>query len=378
MKLKETDTIIIGASIAGLATAACLQKKNIPFIILEKEEKVAAPWHRHYDRLHLHTPRSLSNLPYKKFEKNISTYPSRLEVVDYLLKYQNAFSINPIFNSEVISIKRQNDLWVTETSKCSYQSKNVVMATGAYTIPGKFLAEGMETFSGKIIHSAAYKTGKDFKGQRVLVVGFGNSACEIALDLFEQGSIPSMSLRSPVNIIPRDIFGIPVLKISWLMQKLSPKLADKINAPLIKYFIGDLNKLGIGKKKSGPLEEIELNGRPPVIDIGSLREIKNGHIKLFGEILKIDGNTVYFKNGSQQFDAIITAIGYERNDEILKIDKRRFEDLKFPISKQRYFGKDGLYFCGFYISSLGQIHEIASDAKKISRDLKLKTKRNGS
>lgn len=374
MNLKETNTIIIGASIAGLATAACLQKKNIPFIILEKESTVASPWQRHYDRLHLHTPRSLSNLPYKKFDKNIPVYPSRLEVLDYLLNYQKVFSIHPQFNKEVISIKRENDKWITGTQDETFTSKNVVMATGAYTFPRKYFVEGMNTFPGKIIHSASYKTGKDFKCQRVLVVGFGNSACEIALDLYEQEASPVMSLRSAVNIIPRDIFGIPILKISWLMQKFSSRIADSINAPLVKYFIGDLKKLGIPKKKSGPLEEIERTGSPPVIDIGTIREIKKGHIKLYGKILKIDGNTVYFKNGYQQFDAIITAIGYERNDEILKIDKRRFDDLKFPVSKQKYFGKDGLYFCGFHISPLGQINEIANDAKYIARHLQLKKK----
>ena len=374
MNLKETDTIIIGASIAGLASAACLQKKKIPFIILEKEDKVAAPWDRHYDRLHLHTPRSLSNLPYKKFGRNISTYPSRMEVLDYLLNYQKAFSIKPIFNREVTSIKRQNDFWITETHEETFQSKNVIMATGAYTLPKKIFIEGMETFPGKIIHSAAYKSGKDFKDQKVLVVGFGNSACEIALDLYEQGATPGMSLRSPVNIIPRDILGIPVLRISWLMQKLSPGSADKVNAPLIKYFIGDLKKLGIEKKKMGPREEIENNSRPPVIDIGTLQEIKKGHIKLYGEIIKIEGDSIFFKNGNQQFDAIIAAIGYDRNDYILKIEQKRFDDLKFPIAKQKYFGKDGLYFCGFYISPLGQIHEIARDAKKISHDLQMKRK----
>ncbi|MFS8083675.1 MAG: flavin-containing monooxygenase [Ginsengibacter sp.] len=370
----ETDTLIIGASIAGLATAACLQKKKNPFIILEKEIKVAAPWHRHYDRLHLHTPRSLSNLPYKKFAKEITTYPSRLEVVDYLLNYQKTFSINPIFNNEVISIRRENGFWIVETSEDTYKSKNVVVATGAYTFPKKILIEGMETFPGKIIHSSEYKTGKEFKGKKVLVIGFGNSACEIALDLYEQEATPSMSLRSPVNIIPRDIFGIPVLRISWLMQKLSPGLADKLNAPLIKYFIGDLNKLGIEKKKKGPLQEIDNNSKPPVIDIGTLKEIKKGNIKLYGEIIKIEGNTVFFKNGSQQFDVIIAAIGYDRNDGILKIEQQRFDDLKFPVSRQKYFGKDGLYFCGFYISPLGQIHEIASDAKKIAHDLQMRRK----
>src|SRR5450432_4330663 len=86
------------------------------------------------------------------------------------------------------------------------------MATGVYGKPKAISFQGMETFTGKILHSWGYKTGRDFKGQNVLVVGFGNSACEIAIDLYEQGAVPGMSVRSPVNVIPRDIMGIPILQ----------------------------------------------------------------------------------------------------------------------------------------------------------------------
>jgi len=71
----STETLIIGASIAGLASAASLQKRNIEYIIVEKQLQVAAPWRNHYDRLHLHTNKRISNLPYKKFGKKIPRYP---------------------------------------------------------------------------------------------------------------------------------------------------------------------------------------------------------------------------------------------------------------------------------------------------------------
>ena len=106
----------------------------------------------------------------------------------------------------------------------------------------------METFIGRIIHSCGYKTGKDFKGQKVLVAGFGNSACEIAIDLYEQGAIPSMAVRSPVNVIPREILRIPILELSLLMSRLPPQVADIINAPLMRLLFGDITKLGPEKK----------------------------------------------------------------------------------------------------------------------------------
>jgi cation diffusion facilitator CzcD-associated flavoprotein CzcO len=202
-----TNTLVIGASIAGLVVAASLQKQGVEYTIIEKGECIAAPWHRHYDRLHLHTSKRFSHLPYKKFDSNVSRYPAREEVIAYLNDYRSAFDIMPIFNTEAISVKRINDVWVTQTDKQVIESKFVVMATGAFGEPKTAFFKGMETFPGRIMHSSEYKTGADFKGQKVLIIGFGNSACEIAIDLFEQGARPVMSVRSPVNIVPRDVLG---------------------------------------------------------------------------------------------------------------------------------------------------------------------------
>ena len=94
-------------------------------------------------------------------------------------------------------------------------------------------------------------------------------------------------------------------------------------------------------------------------------------IKIYGDINYIENNTVYFSDGTQKdFDAIVAATGYYRDyAEIIDVDKCRFEDLKFNINQQKYFGDDGLYFCGFWIGSTGQIREIGLDAQKIAKDI---------
>src|SRR5450631_782813 len=110
MPVLQTNTLIVGASLSGLASAASLQKQHIEYIIIEKQNQVVAPWRNHYDRLHLHTSKSFSNLPYKKFEREIPRYPSRQQVVDYLDEYQKEFHINPVFNTEAKSIKKEGAL----------------------------------------------------------------------------------------------------------------------------------------------------------------------------------------------------------------------------------------------------------------------------
>ena len=370
--MNQTHTLIVGASISGLACASSLQRYGIDYTIIEKQSQVATPWRNHYDRLHLHTNKSLSNLPYKKFGNAIPRYPSRRQVVDYLEDYQKEFNINPLFNTEAKLIKKEGDYWITETTNGTFKSKYVVMATGAFGKPKAINFKGMETFTGKVLHSYEYKTGRDFKGQNVLVVGFGNSACEIAIDLFEQGASPSMSVRSPVNVIPRDIFGIPVLQLSLLMRPLPPRVADKINAPLIKWLLGDITRLGLKRLPYGPLEQIQRDGKVPLLDIGTIKHIRQGHIKIYDNIEHILHKTVHFVDGkTADFDAIVAAIGYYRDyAEIIEVDKKRFDDLKVSVNKQKYFGKDGLYFCGFWVAPTGQIREIALDAQKIARDIK--------
>jgi hypothetical protein len=369
--MQQTNTLIVGASISGLASTASLQKQGIDYIIIEKQAQAATPWRNHYKRLHLHTNKRVSNLPYKKFGSTIPRYPSRQEVVDYLEDYQKEFNIDPVCNTEARSIKKEGECWITETTNGIFKSRYVIIATGPFGKAKPVSFKGMETFPGKILHSAVYKTGKDFQGQNALVVGFGNSACEIAIDLYEQGAKPSMAVRSPVNIIPRDFLGIPILELSQLMSRLPPRMADTINAPLMKVLFGDITKLGLKKMPYGPFEEIKKDGNIPVLDIGTIKHIRKGHIKIHGDIDHIEGKTIHFTDGiKEDFDAIIAGIGFYRDyAEIIDVDKSRFEDLKLPVGKQKYFGKDGLYFCGFWVAPTGQIREIASDAKKIAKDI---------
>lgn len=369
--MKQTEALVVGGSIAGLALAASLQKQGIEYVIIEMHSQIASPWRNHYDRLHLHTNKRISNLPYKKFDSKIPRYPTRQQVVAYLEDYQKEFNINPIFNTEAKSIRKENGCWVTETNNETFKSKYLIMATGAFGNPKSVCFEGIETFPGMILHSCKYKTGVDFKGQRVLVVGFGNSACEIAIDLYEQAAIPCMSVRSPVNIIPRELAGIPILELGLIMSRLPPRVADTINAPLMRLILGDITKLGLIKMPYGVFEQIKKDRNVPVLDIGTVKHIRKGHIKVYGGIDHIEGSAVHFSDGKKEnFDAIVACIGFNRsNTEIIAVDKNRFEDLNVCVDEQKYFGKDNLYFCGFWVGPTGLIHEIAADAQKIAKDI---------
>ena len=378
--MTNTDTFIIGAGAAGLASAVCLQKEGIEFIVIEKSLQVANAWRHHYDRLHLHTSKKWSALPFRKFDASLPQYPSRQNVVDYLDKYAEEFIIHPVFDTEVLSVKRENEFWITRTSSGTYRSPNVIVATGMNNKPAIPKWEGLSSFKGAILHSSQYKNGSPFTGKNVLVVGFGNSGGEQAICLHEHGAHPSLSVRSTVNVLPRDILGVPVLELGKLTSKLPARIADKMNAPLIRMLVGDITKLGLKKSPYGPREQIEKQKRIPLLDVGTIKLIREGNIKVYGDVLRIAGNTVFFEDNKQDnFDAIILATGYRHNlESILSPDDERMKDLNKPVSQQQLFGKDGFYFCGFYVSPMGMLREIGIEAKKIAKDIARKKSISGS
>ena len=98
---------------------------------------------------------------------------------------------------------------------------------------------------GDVLHSSEYRNGDPWKGRPVLVVGFGNSACEQAIDLVERGAQAHLSVRSAVNVVPRDVFGVvPVLQLGIVMRRLPPRVADALAWPLIRASVGDIRDVG--------------------------------------------------------------------------------------------------------------------------------------
>jgi hypothetical protein len=349
-------------------------KKGSNLLFLKKQAQVAHAWRHHYDRLHLHTNKKNSSLPFQPFDKELPTYPARKDVVQYLETYAGKMDIHPVFNCEVVAVQKEGSYWITKTNNETYRSAYVIVAAGSANKPTMPSFNGLNSFKGAIMHSSQYKNGSPFTGKKVLVVGFGNSGCEQAICLHEHGAFPALSVRSAVNVLPRDVFGISILQLGISMRKLPPKLVDTINAPLMRLLIGDINKLGLRKSRYGPLEQIEKQKRIPLLDIGTVKLIKQGHIKVFCDIERIEGNTVYFENNRQDnFDAIILATGYSNNlESFIVTSPDRFEDLKNGIHHQKYFGKDGLYFCGYYISPNGMLREMGIEAKEIAKDIAAK------
>jgi cation diffusion facilitator CzcD-associated flavoprotein CzcO len=236
----------------------------------------------------------------------------------------------------------------------------VILATGANGAPRVPQWPGIERFPGEVLHSSAYRSGRDFAGQRVLVVGFGNSGGEIALDLSEHGARPAVSVRSAVNVVPRDVAGVPALAIAIPLSKLPPRLADALVWPVLKACYPSYRRIGLRKSRLGPFRQIARENRIPLLDVGTTEAIRRGAIDVVGEVEAVEGPECVFADGSRRvFDAIVMATGYlPAQPEI-----RGGAYAGSPIAGE------GLYFCGFFVSPRGMLREIGREAVAIANDL---------
>jgi indole-3-pyruvate monooxygenase len=366
--LISSGSIVIGAGPAGLAVGACLRQAGVQCIILEQSDKVGSAWRRHYDRLHLHTDKKNSELPFTPFPKDYPRYPSRDQLIDYLESYAKKFELDIRFNQQVTMARYENNHWVIQTKDALYQAPNLVVASGNAREP--FLPEwnGRNLFKGKVIHSSEYKNGEAFKGQNVLVVGFGNSGGEIAIDLWEHGAKPSIAVRNAVNVIPRELFGIPILSIGIVQNIMPAWMADAMNTPILRAVIGDITKYGLRKLPYGPATQIQNDKHIPLIDVGTMKLIKQGQVTVHPGVEEFTENGIKFMDGKEaKFDAVILATGYRpRVDAFLKAMNVYYDESGTPISTGCEAAIPGLYFCGYYVSPTGMLREIAIEARRIS------------
>ncbi len=365
----DTECLVVGASAAGLATAASLKQAGRAFEILEATDVVANAWCHHYDRLHLHTPKSSSVLPGLKMPGQWPRYPARDQVVDYLEHYRDHHGLQPHYGQKVTRLERRDDAWVATTADREWRAKTVVVATGTTRLPVRPTWPGMESYGGQVLHSSEYRNGDPWRDRPVLVVGFGNSACEQAIDLVECGAHPHLSVRSPVNVIPRDILGVvPILQVGILMRYLPPATADALAWPIIRLTVGDIGKVGLRKLSYGPITQITRDRHIPLLDIGTMGHIKDGRILVHGDIARFTSDGVVFTDGTAlAVDAVVLGTGYRPGLEEFLPDWRTVcDDTGIPRTSGRPTALPGLYFCGQYMSPAGMLREIGIEARRIA------------
>jgi putative flavoprotein involved in K+ transport len=236
---KVLEAIVIGGGQAGLASGYHLRKKGLRYLILEADEQATGSWPKYYDSLKLFSPARFSSLPGVKFPGDPNKYPSRYEVVSYLKDYKKHFELSVMTNQQIVCVeKNKKEFTVLTKAGEEFQSKTIINATGSFQSPFRPLIGGQEVFKGRIIHSSEYQKPDAFFNQRIVVVGRGNSAVQIAIELAGV-SKTTLAVRHPVHLIKQKLLGKDIhfwIKVTgfdsfpfWRFGKTAPSSSSVID-----------------------------------------------------------------------------------------------------------------------------------------------------
>jgi cation diffusion facilitator CzcD-associated flavoprotein CzcO len=365
------NVLIVGAGPAGLALAACLSERGVAHDVVERGDAVGVSWRNHYHRLHLHTVKHLSTLPGLPFGDDIPAFPSRQQVIDYLVRYAEHFGIEPRFNTEIARLRRDGDEWLAETNDGDIRARRVVLATGLNRTPIRPSFAGEDAFAGRVVHSVDYRTAEPFRGNRVLVVGAGNTGGEIALDLLEHGCTVAMCIRGPLHVIPREFMGRPSQVTGVALRWAPIWFRDQLTLWVSKRAYGDLSEVGLRRPDIGVLTQIETQRKIPLIDIGTIERIRSGDITVYPGIERFDPSGVCFVDGRRDdFDVVVLATGYRSGIEsLVEGGASIVDDAGYPKTIRYQTALPGLFTLGFTNVSTGLLRQIGIEAPQLADEL---------
>ncbi len=211
------DVLVIGGGQAGLAAGYHLRQAGLSFAILEGAADVGGSWPHYYGSLRLFSPVSRSSLPGLPFPGSRDHYPARDEVVAYLRQYAAYFQLPIITNAAATQVERTSKGFCTLTDAGGvYRSRAVIAATGAFHRPYLPQLPGQETFAGRVLHAANYRNPAPFASQRVVVVGAGNSAIQIGIELAQVAQV-TLATRQPIRFRRQKLLGQDIHHWAWLL-----------------------------------------------------------------------------------------------------------------------------------------------------------------
>lgn len=205
--MENFDVVIVGGGQSGLVAAHALRQRGLRPVVLEANEQAAGSWPRYYDSLTLFSPARYSSLPGMPFGGDPDRYPRRDEVVAYLLRYADQLDAEIRTGQRVTAVRRDGEGFILHLDGGRrLGGRAVVAATGSFGRPYRPDLTGLDSFTGRLLHVADYRFPEPFAGQRVIVVGAGNSAVQVAAELATCARV-TLASRAPVRWAEQQPFG---------------------------------------------------------------------------------------------------------------------------------------------------------------------------
>ncbi|OJU91508.1 MAG: monooxygenase [Burkholderiales bacterium 66-5] len=311
---------LIGAGPSGLAGARALQKAGVPFQGFEAWDDVGGLWNIEnprstvYESAHLISSKTTTEFTEFPMPAGTADYPGHAELLQYFRAYAAHFDLKKHFRfgTRVLKVEPVSNtpetLWRVTVQSAggtpqTAEYQGVVIANGTLAEPNMPTFEGH--FDGELLHTSAYKSPRQFTGKRVLIVGAGNSGCDIAVDAVHYAQSIDMSVRRGYYFVPKYVFGIPADTVGGKLR-LPPWLKQKIDSTILKWFTGDPVRFGF------PQPAYKMYESHPVVNSLILYHLGHGDARIRADIARIDGHTVHFKDGTQgEYDMVLAATGYQ-------------------------------------------------------------------
>jgi putative flavoprotein involved in K+ transport len=371
MDLGRHEAVVVGAGPAGLAAAAMLQSHGVETLVLERSTRVGDSWRKHYDRLHLHTVRRLSGLPGLAIPRSRGRWVSRDGMVRYLEAYARRHRLPVRCGIEVERIDRTDGVWSVSTNGGPAGARVVVIATGHNRIPHIPSWPALDAFTGTLVHSSAYQNADPYRGIDVLVVGTGNSGGEIAVDLVEgRARQVWISVRTPPNILRRDVLGIPTQALGVMLRRFPPRMIDAVARATQRVTVGDLSPFGMPPPARGVYTRLQEDDIIPILDVGLIGMLRHRRVTPVAAVEGFEGSAVRLADGTVLHPhAVIAATGFERGLEPLVghlgvLGSHGRPTVHGPATDPR---APGLYFIGYTNPISGNLREIGIDARRLAR-----------
>ncbi len=299
----HADTIIIGGGQAGLSTARYFKEMGYSdFIILDQNTRPGDSWRERYDSLELDSYARYSHLENFHFDGPQCTRPNKDDIADYLARFAKHFSIDPVFNTKVVHITKEADIFtITTIDQKTYTANNIVIATGPFHSPHiPFVSKNISD-SIHQIHSSEYKNPKQLKPGTVLIIGGGNSGAEFAEEVADSGRQVYFSFRRKLRSV-----GSTELH-QWLAYVIGIAHLPK------RSLVGSL-ALWYTRGKAVGLNLKNILTHPRITPVGEFLEVKdNSIICKQKEIPFADISTIVWATGFRDDFSLVHIPGFDKD-----------------------------------------------------------------
>lgn len=365
--------VIVGAGPAGLAAAAALHRAGVESVVLERGPGVATSWRNRHEGLRLNTIRWQSGLPGLRIPRSAGRWVSRDDYVSYLERYVAAHRLDIRPGVHVQRLDPVDGGWRVTSSAGTGETGRVVVATGHDRVPWLPDWPGRDSFAVPVVHVSGLQRPSDLAGLKVLLIGAGNSGVEIGGHLLDAGVAGLwVSVRTPPNLLPREIAGVPLQPVGVPLTRAPERLADSVCRLLSRLAFGDLSGYGLPAPDQGPYARLRLTGEALAVDEGFVAHLRAGRLTVVPEVRKLDGHEVVLRDGTRlRPDVVLAATGFRRGLEPLVGHLDVLDEAGLPrgAASGGQPARPGLWFIGYRVEVAGNLRLHAIDARRIARSM---------